>query len=156
MTSDVVYRERLSPSLWTLGAAALLAPMISLALTPLDTTLALFVGGMVAAVIVAAMVATAPIVTVRGDSLEAGRARIPVELLGEPKALTDDEARAARGRDADPRSWMLIRGGIDGVVVVPVDDPDDPTPAWIVSTRTPDRLAAAVRRAQVRRRSPRR
>jgi hypothetical protein len=88
--------------------------------------------------------------------LSAGRARIPVEYLGEPVALTAQEARDARGRDADPRSCMLVRGGIGGIVVVPVEDPDDPTPAWIVSTRTPDRLAAALRRAQLTQRTPRR
>jgi hypothetical protein len=38
MTSDVVYRERLSPSLWTLVAAAVCAPMVALALSPVDTT----------------------------------------------------------------------------------------------------------------------
>ncbi|HEY6113086.1 MAG TPA: DUF3093 family protein, partial [Gaiellaceae bacterium] len=52
------------------------------------------------------------------------------------------------GVGLDPRSWHVIRGGIDGLVTIPVIDPDDPTPAWALSTRTPDRLAAAVRRAQ--------
>ncbi|WP_367948268.1 DUF3093 family protein [Microbacterium hominis] len=43
-------------------------------------------------------------------------------------------------------------------MVVEVRDENDPAPAWIISTRTPDRLAAAVRRAQseVRLRTPRR
>ena len=48
----------------------------------------------------------------------------------------------------------LIRGGIDGVVIVAITDPDDPAPSWVLSTRTPDRLAAAVRRAQATPRTP--
>jgi hypothetical protein len=80
--------------------------------------------------------------------LSAGRARIDVSLLGRPVAVTGMEARAARGPGLDPRGWHLIRGGIDGIVVVPVTDPDDPTPTWTISSRTPDRLAAAVQRAQ--------
>jgi len=35
-----------------------------------------------------------------------------------------------------------------------VTDPDDPTPMWVISTRTPDRLIAAIQRAQVRLRTP--
>lgn len=42
----------------------------------------------------------------------------------------------------------IIRGGIDGIVVVPNLDVDDPVDAWTISTRTPDRLAAAIRAAQ--------
>jgi hypothetical protein len=37
-----------------------------------------------------------------------------------------------------------------------VTDPDDPTPSWVISSRTPDRLAAAIRVAQATQRTPRR
>jgi hypothetical protein len=148
------YRERLSPSLWTLVAAAVCAPMAVLVLAPVGATIALIGGLVVAALIVVAMVGLAPVVSVSETTLRAGRAHIDVSLLGEPTPLTGDDARAARGPELPVRAWHLLRGGIDGLVVVPVDDPDDPTPAWVISTRTPDRLAAAVRRAQLRRRTP--
>jgi hypothetical protein len=86
--------------------------------------------------------------------LRAGRARIEAELLGEPMVLTGEQSRHARGPGLDPRSWHMIRGGIDGVVVTQVIDPDDPTPAWVVSSRTPERLAAAIRLAQAMPRTP--
>ena len=98
--------------------------------------------------------AGAPVVELRDGMLRAGRARIEVELLGEPQILTGEQARHARGPGLDPRSWHLIRGGIDGIVVTEVTDPDDPTPAWVMSSRTPDRLAAALRLAQATRRTP--
>ena len=59
-----------------------------------------------------------------------------------------------RGPGLDPRSWHVIRGGIDGIVVIDVTDPDDPTPVWVISSRTPDRFAAALRLAQATRRTP--
>lgn len=148
------YRERLGPSLWILVAAAVAAPMAALVFSPIDTTLSLAVGLAVGVLLIVAMIAAAPVVEVREGVLRAGRARIEVEFLGAPEALTGDEARHARGAGLDPRSWHLIRGGIDGVVVVPVRDPDDPTTAWVISSRTPDRLSAAVRRAQLRQRTP--
>lgn len=150
------YRERLGPSLWTLVSAAVAAPMAALVFSPIDRTLALVVGALVGVAVIALLIAGAPVVDLRDGVLRAGRAHIDVTLLGEPRVFAADDARHERGAGLDPRSWHLIRGGIDGVVVLPVADPDDPTPTWVVSSRTPDRLAAAVRRAQAKRSTPRR
>jgi hypothetical protein len=148
------YRERLGPSLWILVSAAVAGPMAALVFVPIDTTIALIAGALVGVAVVALLVAGSPIVSLTDGVLHAGRAHIDVALLGEPEAFTGDEARLARGAGLDPRAWHVIRGGIDGIVTMPVIDPDDPTPAWVISTRTPDRLVAAVRRAQLRRRTP--
>ncbi|MFJ6652367.1 DUF3093 domain-containing protein [Microbacterium sp. NPDC091313] len=150
------YHERLSPSLWALVAAAVCGPMAALVFTPIDRTLALTAGVVVGVGLVVALIALSPVVEVRDGVLHAGPARIDVDLLGDPVATAGQEARAARGPRMDGRSWVLVRGGIDGVLTIPVLDPDDPTPSWVVSTRTPDRLAAAIRRQQVRLRTPRR
>jgi len=148
------YRERLGPSLWILVAAAVAAPMAALVFTPIDTTVALLVGAGVGILLIALLIGAAPVVEVRGGELRAGRAHIGVEFLGVPEVHVGDDARHARGAGLDPRSWHLIRGGIDGVVVIPVTDVDDPTTVWVISSRTPDRLSAAVRRAQLTRSTP--
>ncbi len=150
------YRERLSPSLWVLVSAAVVAPMAALVFAPIDTTLALVIGVLAGVVFIAVLIAGSPVIDLHRGMLHAGRARIPVELLGEPAVKTGADARHARGPGLLPRSWHVIRGGIDGVVVIPVTDPDDPTPNWVLSSRTPDRLAAALRRSQAMRRTPRR
>lgn len=142
------YRERLTPSLWLLVSAGVVAPMAALVIAPFDTTLALVAGVLVGAAFIATFVLLSPVVELRDGQLRAGRARIEVEWLGAPVALLGEEARQARGPGLQRDTWMLIRGGIDGLVVIPLDDPDDPVPAWAVSTRTPDRLAAAINRAR--------
>lgn len=148
------YRERLGPSLWILVAAAVAAPMAALVFTPVDATTGLLIGGAVGVLVIVLLVATAPVVAIRDGELRAGAAHVDVHHLGEPEVHVGDDARHARGAGLDPRAWHLIRGGIDGIVVIPLTDPDDPTPAWVISSRTPDRLAAAVRRAQATRRTP--
>ncbi|GAA1989116.1 DUF3093 domain-containing protein [Microbacterium pumilum] len=148
------YRERLGPSLWALVSAAVAAPMAALVFAPLNTTIALVIGAGVGVAIIALMVAGAPVLDVRDGVLRAGRAHIDVDLLGDAVVLTGDPARHARGAGLDPRSWHVIRGGIDGIVIITVTDPDDPTPMWVVSSRTPDRFAAALRLAQATRRTP--
>jgi hypothetical protein len=150
VAAGTIYRERLTPSLWGIVSAAVVAPMAALVFLPLDQTIALAAGILVAVLVVWLMIAVAPTIEVRGGELRAGRAHIPVRLLGAPEYFTGPDARQARGPGLDPRAWHLIRGGLDGIVRVPVRDPDDPTPVWVLSTRTPDRLAAAIRHTQTR------
>lgn len=143
-----LYHERLTPSLWILGSAAVVAPMAALVFVQYDGTLSLAIGLAVGILVVATLILTSPVIEVADGELRAGRAHIAVTLLGEPSALTGEEARTARGPQLDPRGWHLIRGGVDGIVVLPDVDPDDPVSSWTLSSRTPDRLAAAVRHAQ--------
>ncbi len=146
--SRASYRERLSPSLWLMISAAVAAPMAALVFVRIDTTLALVIGGVVAVAIVALLVFGSPVVEVRDGWLRVGRARIEVHWLGDAQTFTGEEARMARGPGLHPRSWHMLRGGIDGIVVIQITDPDDPTPSWVISSRTPDRLVAAIRREQ--------
>ena len=143
-----LYRERLSPSLWILGGAARVAPMAALVVGQYDRTVSLAIGGAVAVLVVATLIFSSPVIEVADGELRAGRAHIDVGLLGEPVALTEEDARVARGPGLDTRGWHLIRGGVAGIVVLPDVDPDDPVSSWTLSSRTPDRLAAAVRHAQ--------
>lgn len=150
ITSDarVHYRERLSPSLWLLVTIALAGPMVALVFVPIGATIALVAGVAVSALLVTAAIGLTPVVAVDAGVLRAGRAHIAVRHLGEPVALIGAEARHARGPGLTARGWHLIRGGIDGLVVVPNLDQDDPVDSWTISTRTPDRLAAAIRAAR--------
>ncbi|MBW1638888.1 DUF3093 domain-containing protein [Microbacterium resistens] len=138
------YSERLTPSLWLFLAAAVGGPMVTLTLIPVGSVVALVIGCAATAAIVGLMVLASPRVRVGRRTLRAGRAHIDARWLGEPSAQTGEAARVARGAGLPARGWHLIRGGIDGVVVVPILDPDDPAPTWTLSTRTPDRLAAAI------------
>lgn len=147
-TAPAAYRERLSPSLWVLVSAAVCAPMVAIVFAPLDGTIALAIGLGVGVVIVAALIAAAPTIELADGVLRVGRARIPVTDLGAPEALEAEAARAARGPELRGDDWHLLRGGVDGVVRVPVTDADDPTTHWVFSSRTPDRVAAVITRAQ--------
>lgn len=144
----VHYRERLSPSLWMLVTAAVAAPMVALTFTPLGSLPALLIGAAIALLLIATMIAASPRIRVEGTVLHAGRAHIDARWLGEVTEYTGDGARTARGSGLAARGWHLLRGGIDGIVVVQLTDPDDPIKTWTISTRTPDRLAAAIRAAE--------
>jgi hypothetical protein len=74
----------------------------------------------------------------------AGRARVPLDLLADPRALDAEATRRLAGRDADARAYLLLRPYLKRSVQVVVTDPADPTPYWLVCTRHPDELAGAI------------
>lgn len=152
MTSDLrpspSYRERLTPSLWVLVSAAVTAPMAALVFVPIDPTVALVTGILVGFAVVAGLIAIAPVIAVDDGELRVGRAHVSVHLLGDPVALVGEEARHVRGPGLSRSAWHMLRPGVDGVVRVPLHDPRDPTTEWVFSTRTPDRVAAVLRRAR--------
>ena len=86
-------------------------------------------------------------VSVRDGVLHAGRARIEVALLGPAEPLDAEGTRRVHGVEADARAFLLTRPYLKRSVRVPVEDPRDPTPYWLISSRRPDRLAAALGRA---------
>jgi hypothetical protein len=83
-------------------------------------------------------------ISVADGVLRAGRARISLEHVGEVQALRAEDAHRLAGRDADARAYLLLRPYLRRAVRVAIDDPADPTPYWLLSTRRPDRLAAAL------------
>lgn len=149
VTSDtVLHSERLWPgaAVWT--TTVFFAVAVALAILPASLPVAL--GGAAAVLLLGVLLgwATTPLVRIEGGELRAGRARIPVELLGEPVALGPVETRAALGPDLDARAYLCLRAWARTAVQVPVTDPRDPTPYWFVSTRRPEELATAIRTAQ--------
>lgn len=87
-------------------------------------------------------------VTVHDGVLHAGRARIPVTLLGTPEPLDAETTHRLAGRDANVHAYLLLRPYTKRSVRVDVLDPADPTPYWLVSTRRPDALVAALNSAR--------
>jgi hypothetical protein len=83
-------------------------------------------------------------IEVGDEALVAGRARIPLQHLARPRALDAEETRERIGPSADARAYLLLRPYVARSVVVDVIDRRDPAPYWLMSTRHPGRLAAAL------------
>lgn len=83
-------------------------------------------------------------VRVSDGVFRAGHARIEAAHLGPATALDPEETRRLAGREADARAYLLLRPYLKRAVRVTVADPRDPTPYWLVSTRHPEELVAAL------------
>ncbi|WP_028802255.1 DUF3093 domain-containing protein [Streptomyces sp. 142MFCol3.1] len=140
------YEERLTaPRSWWL-VCFMVGVAMALILLPFGTLPLL--GGLVGGTAVSAVVASSYgsiRIRVVGDSLIAGEAKIPLAALGDAEIMDQEEARAWRTYKADPRAFMLLRAYIPTGLRVQVTDPEDPTPYLYLSTREPERLAAALK-----------
>lgn len=147
--SSPVYRERLRAPLWwylvALGVAAMLAAEFHIGgfrLTdwiPYGTLLPLSV------VIVWAV--GRGTLEISGDEIRTRGAHIPLRFVSGAVALDGETLRRVVGREGDPAAFVSIRPWIRGGVQLWIDDPDDPTPYWVLSSRHPHEVVALVRAA---------
>ena len=140
----MLHSERLLPSLAGWFGIVAFALVLGVALT---------VAGPVAAVVTAVVTLvvgcavawwTSPVVEVREGVLRAGRTEIPTSLLADVVTLDREGVRSQMGTGWDARAFACLRTWTGGAIRADVVDPADPTPFWVVSTRRPDDLAAAV------------
>lgn len=138
------FRERLVPGPGLFIALLLLVPAVMLTVTPLSSTWALPVAIALYAIVAGSLVLMSPTIKVEHGELQAGAARISVDLLGAGKALGREELRVALGPGIDARSFLLVRGYVHSGVSIELSDPNDPTPRWILTTRKPGALLDAI------------
>ena len=74
-------------------------------------------------------------------------AHLPLRYVSGAVALDGVTLRRVVGREGDPAAFVSIRPWIGPGVQFWVDDPDDPTPYWIVSSRRPERVVELLRSA---------
>jgi hypothetical protein len=143
------YRERLTPAWWVWLVAVGFAGSFGVVLSRVSTTAALVVTGVVLVLVVVGLVRTTAVVAVDPELFVVGRARLPVGYVAGVEALDPDAMRRARSVELDARAFLCLRGWVAGGVRVRLDDPQDDTPYWLVSTRRPERLAAALETARL-------
>jgi hypothetical protein len=76
--------------------------------------------------------------------LWAGQAHLPASVITRSAVVPTSAKSAGLGRQLDPAAFVLHRNWIGPMVLVVLNDPDDPTPYWMVSCRHPERVLAAL------------
>ncbi|MET9229644.1 DUF3093 domain-containing protein [Lentzea sp. NPDC003310] len=147
VTATTTFRERLYVTWWIwplpLLAAALLAAEVHMGFPGVRSWLPYVILLPLTVALIVKMGSTK--VEVADGELRAGDAHIPLELLGEVEIFSTADRRRVMGRELDPAAFVVHRGWVKPLVRVHVTDPEDPTPYWVISTRHPEELAAAIR-----------
>jgi hypothetical protein len=142
------YSERLFvPVSWWLLAAPTIAVLGAevWAYANMKAIWSIAVYGVFVAVVAAFLIAWGKTtVTVTDGLLQAGGVALPLEHSGEVVALDEKQAARIRGPRGDPAAHLLLRPYLKRAVYVEVTDPGSTSPYWLVATRHPGELAAAI------------
>jgi len=84
------------------------------------------------------------LVAVDADGLRAGPALLDAEHTGDVEILHRADYRRRLGVDANARAFLVTRPYLDRGVLVNLRDASDPAPYWLLSSRRPEALAAAL------------
>jgi hypothetical protein len=146
----VSYRETLRTPWWwypvALGIAALLAAEFRIG--GIDLTVWIPFGTLLPLSVVLVWLLGRGRLEVSGGELRVRGAHLPLRYVSGAIALDAATLRRVVGREGDPAAYVSIRPWIGPGVQVWLDDADDPTPYWVVSSRYPDRVVSAVRAAR--------
>ena len=141
-----LFHERLIPAWWLVLALFLAVPTSVLIFLPLNLALGFVVGVAIWFGLVGLLWWGAPTVRLDEDFLYAGRAHIERRFITRCEPIDAQGARAAKGIDLDARAFLVMRPWITPVVRVHLNDPRDPTPYWLISTRRPEQLSDLLSR----------
>jgi hypothetical protein len=150
-SQSVRYRERLRVPWWWwlpgLGLAGLIAFEVNMGVPAVPNWVPFAVLLPVAAVVLLWFGKTEVSVVSGsgGTELCVEAAHLPVSVIARSAEVPKTAKSAALGRQLDPAAYVVHRAWVGPMVLLILDDPDDPTPYWLVSCRHPDRLLAALR-----------
>lgn len=151
--SKILYREQLWVPwwYWLLGVVGIIVCTAQISFN--RGTMWLIIGGVlciaVAVWILLAMSKTK--IVVEEDSsgerwLHAGSAVLPASVVEKSLAVPKSAQRNALGRQLDPAAFLVTHSWVPTMVLLVLNDPDDPTPYWLVSTRHPEKVISTFLR----------
>lgn len=146
--STLNYTEKLWPNFWTWVIVVGISGAGVLIFIPISELAGIiaFVGLLLLQSIL--LITSTPKIEVTATTLQVGRAVIERTFIGDVNIYSGQDAFEQRGRKLNGLAYLCFRGWIKDVVKIDIEDPADPTPYWLTSSRYPERLAAALRAGQ--------
>lgn len=141
----MVFREVIRPPLWVLGFIYFLFLSLVIAIwAALDNRSALisWIAATLGIIVIAIRWRTE--ITLNHDELRVGRAHIEIKYLTEVKALSGEDMRLLRTRDADPAAFLSLAFWIPTGVKIVLRDDRDSVPYWLISVRKYEELTRTL------------
>ncbi|MSW85157.1 MAG: DUF3093 family protein [Actinobacteria bacterium] len=147
--TEVAFLERLNPPWWVWFVGALLGAPLAVAYgAAFGLASGWLVFGAYLVILCTTLITTSPVICVDDLVLRAGRARLPLQFVGTVSALDTDHMTNARGINGNRAAFLLTRNWCSHTgVLIEVTDETDPHPYWLVTSRNPEALVAALHRS---------
>lgn len=148
--STVLYSERQWVPVWWWIPAAAFAALMGFQMGHNRST----VYFVVTFVVVGALLAwyltylSSTVVKVEQDAdgtrwLVVGDANLPHTVVSRSLAVPKTAKQNALGRQLDPAAYLVHHAWVKKLALFVLDDPEDPTPYWLISTKNPEALLRA-------------
>ena len=136
------YFEQISWGIWVWFFVAILCASIYLAVwAPLGNTPALVVTLLSLFGFFYLSLKMQTTTFIQDNFLYVNQAKIDLKYLKNAKALDGSEFKRAIGAEADPAAFLAINFWIKSGVKIEVNDKNDPTPYWLISSKRASELA---------------
>jgi hypothetical protein len=141
----MVFREVIRPPLWVLAFIYFMFLSLVIAIwASLDNRSALISWIAATLGIIAIAIRWRTQITVDENELRVGRAHIELKYLKEASALSSEEMRRTRTRDADPAAFLALAFWIPTGVKITLNDDRDSVPYWLISVRKSEELTSTL------------
>jgi hypothetical protein len=132
------YKERVLPGLAYFASTSVIPVISYLVALPFGEVLSYGIALALETIIVLLGVVNAPTIAISSTELKVGKAKIDRKFVSQAEIVPATESFVARGRGLDPRAYVRFQFGVKGLVKISLNDSNDPTPYWLVSTRNPE------------------
>ena len=141
----MVFREVIRPPLWVLAFIYFMFLSMVIAIwAALDNRSALISWIAATLGIIAIAIRWRTQITVDENELRIGQAHIELKYLKQVSALSRDEMRRMRTRDADPAAFLALAFWIPTGVKILINDDRDSVPYWLISVRKSEELTSTL------------
>ena len=140
------FREVIRPPLWLMALYAALFGSCVFALWAALDTRATLLSAALSLLTLMWIWWKSPLKISVDDELRVGQAHIELRYIKSVVILDERAMSLARTRDADPAAFLALRFWSPTGVKVILDDPRDPTPYWLITTRRGEELKRALGR----------
>ena len=139
------YREVIRPPFWLITFIYFMLFSLVLAIwAAFDNATAINAFAISIAIGIAAIYYSTSTIEIKDGELRIKRAHIPIEFLGDVEILSKKDFGVQRTRGADPAAYLATTFWISEGIKVRVNDSQDPTPYWLISTRRAAKLKEAL------------
>jgi hypothetical protein len=146
--TQVLYSERVTPKWTSFLPLTLILPILWLTLAPINALLGLALGIFGTFAVAWSMWANSAKILVSGGRVQVGKASIEARFIGVCEEVPFATRFAQRLPNLDPRAYLRLQNSRKGLLKLEVVDKNDPTPYWVVSTKRPAQLIAAIEQAK--------
>jgi hypothetical protein len=143
--SNSEFAERINWPVWLwLFLAMMIASIYLTFWAPFNHLVAAIISSLLTIALIQSAKKSALEIVVINNWLYVGNAKIDCKYIKSATVLSKEEYLRVRGQNADPAAFTATRFWVSTGVKVELKDKNDPTPYWLIASKKPKKLAAAL------------